>query len=307
MSHRERIHGVWAAMPTPWNADFTIDTGCVNELVSRYAEADLHGAYTTGTDGEMHVMDLPEFRQLAVAVGQSAAATGLPFQMGCTWSHTEGVIERARIARDCGVFRIQVALPSWVVLNDLEILRFFEDLQSALPDMEFIHYNIAKSGRFLNGNDYRAVLDVAPNLIGSKHTGGDIASLIDIVQQTLQLDHFVVDGQIVPGALFGARGFYSFIANLAPHIALKLWRDCEAGEWEAAARTRERIDRLFRDWRQMSAHITGSPALGKIATGAGIMQEIPLRVRSPYQSGELADVQALRDLLSTSYREFVSE
>jgi len=307
MSHRERIHGVWVAMPTPWNADFTIDAGCVNELVSRYAEAGLHGAYTTGTDGEMHVMDLPDFQKLAEAVGQSLAATGLPFQMGCTWNHTEGVIARALIARDNGIRRIQVALPAWVVLNDLEVLRFFEDLQNALPDMEFIHYNIARTGRFLNGDDYRAVLDVAPNLIGSKHTGGDVSSLIDIVQRTPQLDHFVVDGQIVPGALFGARGFYSFIANLAPHIALKLWNDCAAGNWEAAARTRERIDRLFRDWRASSAHITGSPALGKIATSAGILPGMPLRVRPPYQPGAIADVQVLRDLIATSFRDFVNE
>lgn len=291
-------------MPTPWTDTFGIDHGVVKELVARYAAAGLHGAYTTGTDGEMHVLDLPEFTVLAEAFGRSTSEAGLPAQMGCTWSHTSGVIERARIAREYGIGRIQVALPSWVPLSDSEILRFFSALQESLPEMELIHYNIARAGRFLTGDDYRAILDVAPNLIGSKHTGGDIASLIEIVQVTPELDHFVVDSQIVPGALFGARGFYSFLANLAPHVALDLWSRCQAGDWARAAWLRERIDVLFRQWRPLRAEITGSPALGKIATRAGIMPTMPLAVRPPYQSGEEPHVEALRQLIAGDFPEF---
>ncbi len=230
---RERLHGVWAAKPppTPWDAGFTIDAGLVRELVTRYADHGLHGVYTTGTDGEMHVLDRSEFRDLAAAFGRSAADSGLPAQMGCTWSHTEGVIERARVARDNGISTIQIALPSWVPLSDNEILRFFAALQEAVPDMHVVHYNISRAGRVLTGADYRAILDVAPNLIGSNHTGGDISSLIEVPQRTPDLDLFVVHGQIVPGALFGARGFYSFVANLAPQIAIRLWNHCHWGQW----------------------------------------------------------------------------
>lgn len=301
---RERLTGVWVAMPTPWTDAFGIDAGVVDDLVVRYAAAGLHGAYTTGTDGEMHVLDLPEFTALAEAFGRSTAGAGLPAQMGCTWSHTEGVIERARIAREHGISRIQVALPSWVPLGDGEILRFFAALQDALPDVEIIHYNIARTGRFLTGEDYRAILEVAPNLAGSKHTGGDVGSLIEIVGATPGLDHFVVDGQIVPGALFGAKGFYSFLANLAPDVALDLWARCEVGDWAGAARLRERIDLLFRKWRPLRADISGSPALGKIATRAGLLPKMPLAVRPPYGSGDERHVAALRRLIDAEFPDF---
>ena len=304
MTERERLRGVWVAMPTPWNADFSIDAGVVSELVERYAAFGLHGAYTTGTDGEMHVIELAEFRHLAEAFGRAASDAQLPVQIGCTWSHTDGVIERGRIARDNGIRTIQVALPSWIPLSDREILGFFEALHTALPGMQIVHYNIARAGRFLTGADYRAILEVAPNLIGSKHTGGDVSSLIEIVQATPELDHFVVDGQIVPGALFGARGFYSFLANVAPHIALQLWERCEQGRWEDAARLRERIDRLFRAWLSATGDVSASSALGKIATGAGILPGMPLRVRPPYRSGRAEDVQALRTLIHESFPEF---
>jgi dihydrodipicolinate synthase/N-acetylneuraminate lyase len=297
------LRGVWVAMPTPWDARFGIDAGAVRELVTRYRAAGLHGAYTTGTDGEMHVLDLPEFTALAEAFGRATADAGLPAQMGCTWSHTEGVISRARIAQANGIDTIQVALPSWVPLNDVELCTFFGALQEALPDTRLVHYNIAQAGRFLGGADYRAILEVAPNLAGSKHTGGNVASLIEIVAETPGLAHFVVDTQIVPGALFGAKGFYSFIANLSPALALDLWRHCAAGEWEEAARLRIRIDALFRAWRGERAGVTASPALGKIATAAGIWPEMPLSVRPPYQAGGDSQVAALRRLVVEAFPE----
>jgi dihydrodipicolinate synthase/N-acetylneuraminate lyase len=41
---KEHLHGVWVAMPTPWQSDGLIDSGVVRELVQRYADAGLHGA-----------------------------------------------------------------------------------------------------------------------------------------------------------------------------------------------------------------------------------------------------------------------
>jgi dihydrodipicolinate synthase/N-acetylneuraminate lyase len=295
------LRGVWVAMPTPFSAPGKVDAGVVVELLRRYKAAGLHGAYTTGTDGEMHVLDRPEFEALVDAFARGAEETGIPVQVGCTWSHTAGVIARARYAREKGISRVQIALPSWAPLNDRELLAFFAAIQAELRDVTVIHYNIAKAGRFLTGSDYRAILEVCPNLAGSKHTGGDVGSLIEIVQATPELNHFVVDGQIVPGALFGAKGFYSFVANLSPGFALELWHACEAGRWEDAARLRETSDAFFRAWLATCPEITGSPALGKIATRAGVLPDLPLAVRAPYQAGEQRHVDVLKSLIAERF------
>jgi dihydrodipicolinate synthase/N-acetylneuraminate lyase len=297
----EWLQGVWAAIPVPWDSRDRVDAGAVRELMRRYREAGLDGVYTTGTDGEMHVLEMDDFRALVDAFADGAMETGLPVQVGCTWSHTAGVIERARYAQERGVPRAQIALPSWVPLSDDEMLRFFAALQDALTDVDLIHYNIARAGRFLSGKDYRAILGIAPNLRGSKHTGGDVASLIEITQATPELAHFVVDTQIVPGALFGARGFYSFVANLNPAFTGRLWKLCKEGQWEEAAQLRIDADRFFRAWRAISPEITASPALAKIATRAGIFPEMPLEVRAPYRSGDQAHVDRLRQLLEEEF------
>lgn len=300
-----RLTGVWAALPVPWTDGDTIDGGLVAELVRRYQAEGIDGVYTTGTDGEMHVLEVEDFRRLVDAFAAAVRAEGLPAQVGCSWSHSRGVAERARYARDQGIDCVQVALPAWVPLNDDEVVRFFAELQAACPEVGVVHYNIARSGRFLTGRDYRAMLAVAPNLLGSKHTGGDIGSLIEIVQATPGLHHFVVDQQIVPGALFGARGFYSFLVNLTPRFTLALWRDCQRGDWAEAARKRCLVEAFFRDWFARTGNVTASPALAKIATRAGILPEMPLRVRGPYQAGTEGHVAALRALLREQYEELL--
>ncbi|GIW04703.1 MAG: hypothetical protein KatS3mg059_1323 [Thermomicrobiales bacterium] len=250
----------------------------VAELVHRYRAAGADGVYTTGTDGEMHVLEWDDFRTLVDAFARAITATSMPAQAGCSWSHTDGVIRRIRYASERGIPCVQVALPSWVPLDDDEVRRFFAALASACPDVWIVHYNIARAGRFLTGKDYRAILAVAPTLIGTKQTGGDVASLIEIVAATPSLQHFVVDHQIVPGALFGARGFYSFLANLNPRFTRNLWQACERGDWTEAARLRVMVEACFRDWLAMPGMVTASPALAKIAARAGIYPEMPLRV-----------------------------
>ncbi len=303
MTDRFHLRGVWAALPTPWTAADVVDTGVVTDMVHRYKAAGVDGVYMTGTDGEMHVLEWDDFRSLVDAFAAATLAAGLPAQVGCTWSHTAGVIQRIRYARDHGVACVQVALPSWVPLNNDEVRRFFAALAEACPDVWIVHYNIARAGRFLTGRDYQEILAVAPTLIGSKHTGGDVASLIEVISATPSLQHFVVDQQIVPGALFGARGFYSFLVNLNPAFTIGLWHACERGDWVEAARRRMLVEAFFRDWLGGLDAITSSPALAKIVTRAGMCPAMPLRVRAPYLSGTEAHVAALLRLLQERYPE----
>jgi dihydrodipicolinate synthase/N-acetylneuraminate lyase len=304
---RSRLAGVWAALPAPWTDDGRIDAGVVAELVNRYQAAGIDGVYTTGTDGEWHVLDEPDYRALIDGFAPAVERAGLPAQSGATWHHLDGVLARGRYAVERGIGIVQVALPSWVPLNDAELLRFFGGVQAALPETRVVHYNITRAGRFLSGQDYRAILEVAPNLLGSKHTGGDVGSLIEIVQATPELDHFVVDTQIVPGAMFGAKGFYSFLVNLNPRFTAGLWRDCQRGDWAEAARKRVLVDTFFREWRATRPELTASPALAKIATRAGIFPEMPLGVRAPYLAGTEQHVDALRSLIRDRYPELAYE
>lgn len=174
----------------------------------------------------------------------------LPGQMrpGCRFrSVAPGVIpcvHRRMYAAELGIRTIQVALPSWVPLNDSEMLHFFESLQNALPETKIVHYNIARAGRFLRGCDYRAIAEVAECDRQQAHRRR--CGLADRYRSGDSGDGALC-GRWADrsGALFGAKGYYSFTANLSPHFSLELWRCCSEGRWEEAARMRRSGRSLF--------------------------------------------------------------
>ncbi|MCA9858233.1 MAG: dihydrodipicolinate synthase family protein [Thermomicrobiales bacterium] len=302
---REKLHGVWVAMPTPWQADGSVDAGVVRELVQRYATAGLHGAYTTGTDGEVHVLEVDELKQLVPPFAETAASVGLPVQVGCGWAHTNGVIERGLVARESGAGILQVSLPSWIPLADDELDRFYGAISDALPEMLLVHYNIMRSGRMMNGADFARVRQIAPGLAGSKHTGGSISLLMDIIDATPDLAHFMVDADIVTGALFGSPGYYSFIASTSPAFAMAMMEACARGDWASAAEHAKLCRRFFRRWLPMCPDINSSSALAKVATAAGIFPDMPLAIKEPYASGTQRHVEELRDLLNIEFSELI--
>jgi hypothetical protein len=48
---RDNLHGIWAAVPTPFDEAGRIDVRVLRENVRRLHAARLHGVYTTDSDG----------------------------------------------------------------------------------------------------------------------------------------------------------------------------------------------------------------------------------------------------------------
>lgn len=299
---QQHLHGVWPAIPLPWTDSDALDAGLFREIVLRYAAAGVAGVYTTGTDGELSALDFDDFRIMVDAFAAAVEEAGLPAQVGCTWLHTKGVLERVQYAVDRGIRCVQIAPPFWTELNDTELTRFFATLSERFPEIGVVHYNIARA-RFLHGRDYERILPHAPTLIGSKHTGGNVGELIGCVEHAPSMHHFVVDGQAMPGAMLGAKGIYSFTANLNPRWTVAFWAASARGDAAEAARRKRLEARFFEAWSASWPPVTASQAFAKMATRVGIAPEISLRVRAPYLAGTDAQVAALAALLEGEFRE----
>ncbi len=298
----DHLHGVWAAIPLPWRDDDTLDDDLLRQIVLRYKAAGVHGVYTTGTDGELSALDFPDFAHMVDVFAAATAEAGIAAQVGCTWLHTKGVLERVAYAVDRGIRCVQISQPFWTPLNDLELIRFFATISETFPDIGVVHYNLAKS-RFLHGRDYAKILPEAPTLIGSKHTGGDVGEITGCILHAPSMHHFVVDGQAMPAAMLGARGIYSFTVNLNPTWSLAFWDACARGDAAEAARAKLVEARFFEAWSASWGDVSASQALAKMATRCGIAPEMSLRVRAPYLAATEAQVGQLRALLDGEFRE----
>jgi dihydrodipicolinate synthase/N-acetylneuraminate lyase len=191
-------------------------------------------------------------------------------------------------------------------LNDDEIVRFYGAIGDALPELLLIHYNIMRSGRMMNGHDFQRAHATAPGLAGSKHTGGNISLVSEIIEATPGMAHFMVDADIVAGALFGSPGYYSFIASTSPSFARSMMAACDRRDWVGAAAHAKYCQRFFRRWLPMCPDINSSSALAKIATAAGIFPEMPLAIKEPYTSGRERHVRELREMIERDFPELAA-
>lgn len=301
------LGGVWAAMPMPWNADGSLDAGALNELVERYAAAGVAGAYCTGTDGEFHTLEVDEFATVAAAFARAAERVNLSIQAGTGWLTVRGAIERTRIARDLGIRAVQVVPPFWVPVNDVERIRFYRALADAVPDVGIILYNTERIGKVLGPEQIRALAGAVPTIVGSKYDGWDRAEFAAICAATPDLAHLPVDVGIGPSATYPTKGLCSWVVNLNPAWMMDWWRAIEAGDWAESDRRYALAMAAMSDWEAMLGPLTASSALAKICTRAGILPDMPLRVRAPYLAGTEEDVARLRTLLETRYAEMIEQ
>lgn len=245
MLTKENLRGVWAGVPTSWDESGRFDEDSFAENVSRLCAAGVQGVYTTGTAGEFYSLTEDEFRRMVKVLARVTRGTGVPTQIGCTWTDTRGSIWRAQVAAEHGADGLLTALPFWIRMKDDEVVRFFQDLSRACPGLPIVHYNNPNSKRVLDKNIYRRIAAEVPALIGTKQVTTDLNLLIELFVGVPELVHFASDWLLLPFMMLGAKGTYSALALFNPKLTLDWFGMCERGEWAAALEIQKKVLRLI--------------------------------------------------------------
>ena len=237
------LHGLWAAIPTPWDESHELDPGVLERNVERYAGIPIDGVYTTDSDGEFYAIELDEFRVLIRHFAAAMEKTEMAAAVGVTWINTRGIVDRIRVCLDCGITAVKVAFPFWMPLSRDDVPRFWEDLARAAPEARWVHYNSHRAHITFYAGDYRWLADTHPeNLIGTKlpPTLSDM-ELVKILETTPELAHFVTDPTTVPGYMMGAKGSYSYWVNTLPQWTKRMTDLCRERRWEEAMAMQRRL------------------------------------------------------------------
>ncbi len=209
------------------------------------------------------------------------AARGMVCVIGLS---TAVVVERMAIAYALGFRRFQITLPCWGVLNDVELMTYFKDVCGSFPDASFLHYNVARSRRILTGRDYRRLIDAIPNFVATKSTFGGSAQADDLMTHSSELQHFFGEENFSQGCMHGECSLLGSLSAIAPEAT---WKFFEAGR-------KRQADRLFRHHHFFYDLVHGifgdllamgriNGAYDKVIKRLGGLEEMPLRLLSPYQ------------------------
>jgi dihydrodipicolinate synthase/N-acetylneuraminate lyase len=293
-----------AACPTAWDDQERLDEAMFRREVQLVLEGGFDHLYVFGTGSEGYAVDLPRFTQVARALWDEAK-DAYPM-IGAIGLSTAQIVEKLRIAYDIGFREFQVSLPSWGVLSDEEVGRFFVDVCGTFPDASFLHYNLPRTKRVLAGVHYARLIRDVPNLVATKNTGGGLDGAVDLVRQAPELMHFMGEWNYPHGAMLGEVGLLATMAELTPVRCRELW---QAG----LDRDVVTLFTLQHDFARLSADVWGATsnapgmdgAYDKMLTKLGMLPDFPLRLLSPYTSFTDDDYRAMKAVLDANWKDWI--
>lgn len=292
----------------PWDAEENLMEAVFREEVRLTLRRGFNDLYIFGTAGEGHAVDTARFRRIVEIFFEETRGEGVRPMVGVIGLSTANIVERLSVAYDDGFRVFQISLPSWGALTDSEMMTFFKDVCGTFPDSQFLHYNLPRAKRVLDGADYRRVIDAVPNLVATKNTAGGIETAADLMRNAPELQHFFGERNFAHGCMYGE---CSLLASLAPMTPRKTREYFEAGRDGDI----EKLFTLQKGFHDLSLDVLGPVRDGQHIDGAydkmivrlGGLEQMPLRLLSPYEGFSEEQYQTCKTILHQMHSEWLTE
>jgi 4-hydroxy-tetrahydrodipicolinate synthase len=289
------IKGTWATLLLPINVDDGIDFGRLEVQVDYLVRSGVAGIYAHGTAGEFYSLTDREFTQVNALLAQRCEGAGLPFQIGGCFPTPQIALQRARQAAQFRPGAVQVILPDWYPPTLQESIAFLEGIAEAIAPVPLVLYNPPHAKRVLEAEDFLALCERVPTVVGIKVGGGDEGWYERMRPLGNRLSIFVPGHTLATGYSRGAAGSYSNVACLQPAGAVR-WNRLMQTDWAAARGIEMQIQEFmqsyvipFRD-RQGRSNM----ALDKLLACVGDWAPLGTRLRWPYAGVDEQEVARLR-------------
>ena len=290
----------------PWDEDFQLMEDVFREEVRRTLQHFNH-LYVFGTAGEGYAVTTAQFQRIVQIFYEETRGSDIHPMVGLIGMSTPIILEKLQYAYEVGFRVFQMAMPPWGTLNDGEMMTYFSDVCGAYPDAKFLHYNLPRSGRVLEADHYRRLIDAIPNLVATKNTGGGLARAAELVSQAGELQHFLGEANFPHGCMYGECSMLSSFGPMVPHKAKELFNAGLNRDYEAMAR----LQHAFRDLGAVlfgplrgESRIDG--AYDKMLVRLGGFEAMPLRLLSPYHGFNEEQYQACKKRLQQHFPDWIT-
>ena len=226
--------GVYPAVPTQFNEDFSLDIKGTQKHVEALLSEGIHGLVMLGTIGENCSLSLDEKIQVLKATDEVNKGS-VPLLNGISEYTTAGACETAVAAAKVGVDGFMV-MPAMVYNSDRrETVNHFQTVASA-TDLPVMCYN--------NPPVYK--VDITPemfddlaeveNIVSIKEAAGDTRRITDLFNKFK--DRYIIfsglDDVALESILLGCTGWISGLVNAFPRENGLMWDAAKSGNWDKA-------------------------------------------------------------------------
>ena len=293
-------------MLLPLRADETIDFGALEAEIEALLAAQVAGIYSNGSAGEFYAQSHEEYLQVNALLSAKCRAADVPFQVGACHASPQETLRRIRDARPLEPAAFQVILPDWFVTRGEEVFAFLERVIREAAPSGIVLYNPPHAKRQLSPEEFGALADRFPGLLGIKVGGGDDAWYAEMREKCGDLSIFIPGHFLATGLQSGAHGAYSNVACLEPACAVA-WNALALSRPQEALETQQEIIAF------LEAHIAPylkqgyiNAAADKLLAAIGGWSPVSTRLRWPYRWVAEEDAKALRDIARKKLPRFFS-
>lgn len=240
------LHGIVPPLPTPLNADETVDLGALMRLAQTQIDAGVHGLWVLGTTARFDL--IPDSRQRGIAQAVAEIAAGrLPLVLNVSDMGTERTLARARMFDELP-YDYYAALPPWYQpMTAAELTDYFHALADRLA-RPLVIYNAPWVCNQLSFDHLRRLAE-HPRIAGCKDVCPSLSRTLDwpVAERRRQgFSYLHGTDQIALSTELTADGFVTSLSNPFPELAVALWNAARAGDAARAFRLQSQFSRLAR-------------------------------------------------------------
>lgn len=173
--------GVYAPVPTPFDAHGAFDPERFRAAMARWVASPLTGFVILGSNGEAPLVDEQESDRV-LGAARDAIPSGRPCIAGTGRESTHATIAASRRAAALGADAVIVRTPGFFKsqMTGDALVRHYTAVADASPAPVLLYNFTAVTGVNI-GADAVARLAEHPNVVGIKESGGDVAQIADFV------------------------------------------------------------------------------------------------------------------------------
>ncbi|MBI2549946.1 4-hydroxy-tetrahydrodipicolinate synthase [Candidatus Woesearchaeota archaeon] len=268
-----RVEGAITAMVTPFTESGELDIEGLKRNVEFQIANGISGLVPLGTTGESPTVS-DEERETVIKAVVAAAAGRVSVIIGTGTNSTEHSIELSQQAEELGADAVLVVSPYYNKPTQEGLYRHFKAIAEAVS-IPVIVYNIqGRTGVNIETATLARMAQV-PNIIAVKEASGNLAQMMDVIDQ-LPKTFSVVSGDdnlTLPLMSLGGRGVISVVSNLIPGKVSGMCAAALKGDFAAARRLHYEMLPLFK-----AAFIETNPIPIKAAMNMAGMPAGPVRM-----------------------------
>ena len=226
--------GVYPAVPTQFNEDFSLDIKGTQKHVEALLSEGIHGLVMLGTIGENCSLSLDEKIQVLKATDEVNKGS-VPLINGIAEFTTAGACETAVAAANAGVDGFMV-MPAMVYNSDRrETVHHFKTVASA-TDLTIMCYNNPPVYKVDITPEMFEDLAEVENIVCIKEAAGDTRRITDLFNKFK--DRYIIfsglDDVALESILLGCTGWISGLVDAFPRENGLMWDAATSGNWDKA-------------------------------------------------------------------------